>query len=161
MRGERFILATELRTTHRFFNINSSFIVNYLLFIPRNDNKYRSNTYKERNTDPLEFSQEKDSLTDLIKSFFNNNRATILRINGLTSQICFVRVTRRAQTINYLTLASLLVAVEEVVGLLLTGPLEVQGEDDHGWCQCGEDESAVIDAESLFVICLFEMSDIS
>ena len=48
-----------------------------------------------------------------------------------------------------LTLASLLVAIEKVVRLLLAGPLQVQGEDDDGGRQCGEDESAVIDAESL------------
>ena len=54
--------------------------------------------------------------------------------------------------LHNLTLASLLIAVEEVVRLLLAWPLQVQGEDDDGWRQCGEDESAVIDAESLFVI---------
>jgi hypothetical protein len=48
-----------------------------------------------------------------------------------------------------LTLASLLIAVEEVVRLLLTGPLQVQREDNDGRRQCGEDESAIINAESL------------
>jgi hypothetical protein len=66
--------------------------------------------------------------------------------------MCLVRLTRRAQAITNLTLASLLIAIEEVIGLLLTGPLKVQGEDDHGRRQSGEDESAVVDAESLFPI---------
>jgi hypothetical protein len=64
--------------------------------------------------------------------------------------MCLVRVTRRAHAITNLTLASLLIAIKEIIGLLLTGPLEVQGEDDHRRRQCGEDESAVVDAESLF-----------
>lgn len=53
------------------------------------------------------------------------------------------------QEISRLTLASLLVAVEEIIRLLLTRPLEVQWEDDEGREEGGPDESAVVDAESL------------
>ena len=48
-----------------------------------------------------------------------------------------------------LTLASLLVAVEEVVGLLLTRPLKVQWKDDERRKESSPDESAVVDAEGL------------
>jgi hypothetical protein len=50
-----------------------------------------------------------------------------------------------------LTLASLLIAIEEVIRLLLTGPLQVQWEDDERWEESGPDKSAVINAESLEV----------
>ena len=52
------------------------------------------------------------------------------------------------QTVH-LTLASLLVAIEEIVRLLLAWPLKVQREDDHRWGQGGEDKSAVVNAECL------------
>ena len=50
-----------------------------------------------------------------------------------------------------LTLASLLVAIEEIIRLLLTRPLEVQWEDNEGREKGSPDESAVINAESLHV----------
>lgn len=50
-----------------------------------------------------------------------------------------------------LPVASLLVAVEEVVLLLVARPLQVQGEDDEGGQEGGEDEAVVVKAKGLFL----------
>lgn len=59
----------------------------------------------------------------------------------------FDKVNRRAR--DSLTVASLLVAIEEVVCLLLGGPLIVKGEDDERRQQCGPDETPIINAKCL------------
>lgn len=57
--------------------------------------------------------------------------------------------TTTVEGIMFLTLASLLVAVEEIVSLLLGRPAEVEREDQERRGEGGEDQSVVVDAERL------------
>ena len=50
---------------------------------------------------------------------------------------------------NSLSLSSLLVTIEEVIRLLVAGPLEVQREYNEGRKEGGPNESAIINTESL------------
>ena len=51
-----------------------------------------------------------------------------------------------------LTLASLLVAVEEIIFLLLRRPAEVKREDQERRGKSGEDQSVVVEAERLCTV---------
>ena len=46
-----------------------------------------------------------------------------------------------------LSLASLLVTIEEIVTVLLAGPVEIEGEDDEGGQERGEDETRIVESK--------------